>query len=121
MLELVFHISISLMVLGISLFPVQTVKFSRSNLDNISGIYGFAGIVLAGTGIYIGLPGEGLLKAYIYITFSIQLIILVLFLLIYKFVKWRGHSVLINICSILLITISFSFYIYYIVGSFIYY
>ncbi|MDF2790624.1 MAG: hypothetical protein K0S80_3725, partial [Neobacillus sp.] len=35
------------MVLGISLFPVQTVKSKNRKIENIAGIYGFVGILLA--------------------------------------------------------------------------
>ena len=119
MVVFLLDILISLMVLGISFFSVKTVKFKSSNLDNISTIYGFVGIFLVGTGMYIG-GGESL-KAYYYITFIIELIILVLFILIYRLIKRKGHSRVINICSIFLNTISFLFYIYYIIASFTYY
>lgn len=106
------------MVLGISLFPVRTVESKNRKLENIAGIYGFVGILLAGTGIYIG--GGGTLQAYIYITFIAQLLILCLFVLISSQRKKVGHSVLINIISICLVTISFLTYVYYIVASLIY-
>ena len=115
----VFHILISVMVLGISFFPVHTIKFESDKLDNIGAIYGMAGIFLVGTGMYIG-GGESL-HAYIYITFLSALFVLILFVLINQYIKRRGHSTLINICSISLITASFFFYIYYIIASFIYY
>lgn len=48
------HILISFTVLGISFFPVHTVKFKSSNLKNIVGIYGIIGIVIVGLGMYMG-------------------------------------------------------------------
>ncbi|MBM7603228.1 hypothetical protein JOC75_001198 [Metabacillus crassostreae] len=116
---LLFHILISFMLLGISLFPVQTIKFESSRLKNLSGIFGLVGIMVAGIGIYIG--GGSSFHAYIYITFIIQLIVLGLFLLLYLRVKKVGYSILLNIFSISLVTISYIFYVYYIIASFIYY
>ena len=119
MLTFLLEILISFTVLGIALFPVNTIKFKNSNLNIIGGIYGIVGICVVGTGIYIG-GGESL-KAYYYITFIPELIILALFLLIHLRIKKVGHSTLINICSISLATISLLFYVYYIIASFIYY
>lgn len=113
------HILISFIVFGISFFPINTVNFKKSSLNNIVGIYGIAGIVIVGLGMYLG-GGESL-HAYIYITFIIQLIILALFFLISLLVKKVGFSKIINICSFCLVTISFLLYLYYIILSFIYY
>jgi hypothetical protein len=107
-------------VLGISLFPAQIVKTkSGGTLANMAGISGFLGIILVGTGIFIG--GAEVVHAYHYITFIAQLIILGLSLLIYRLFKKVGYSTLINICSICLVIISHLTYIYYIIGSFLYY
>ncbi len=119
MLLFLLDILISLMVLGIAFFPIQTVNVTNSKLENMMGIYGFVGISLVGTGMYIG-GGESI-RDYYYLTFSVELIILLLFLLIYRHIKRKGHSRLINICSICLVTISYLLYVYYIIASFIYY
>ena len=120
MLEFLLHILISFMVLGISLFPAQMVRTKGGGtLANMAGISGFLGIILVGTGIFIG--GAEAVHAYHYITFIAQLIILGLSLLIYRLFKKVGYSKLINICSICLVIISHLTYIYYIIGSFLYY
>jgi hypothetical protein len=106
------------MVLGITLFPAQIVDIKSSTLKNIVGISGLLGIILVGTGIFIG-GGESL-HAYLYITFILQLIILGLFLLIYRLFKKVGYLKLINICSICLVIISHLTYVYYIISSFMY-
>ena len=119
MLEFLLHILISFMVLGISLFPAQMVKTKGGGtLANMAGVSGLLGIILVGTGIYIG--GAEAVHAYHYITFIAQLIILGLSLLIYRLFKKLGYSKLINICSICLVIISQLTYVYYIIASFIY-
>jgi hypothetical protein len=107
------------MVLGISLVPAQIVEIKSSTVKNIVGIYGLLGIILVGTGIFIG--GGDSLHSYIYITFILELIILCLFFLLYRLFKKVGYSKLINICSICLVIISHLTYVYYIIGSFLYY
>ena len=118
MLAFVLHILTSFMVLGISLLSVGTVKFKSNKLNIVSTTLSAIGIILVGTGIYIGV-GESL-QAYIYITFIIQLIILGLFLVINLLIKKAGYSKLISICSICFVAISFLSYVYYIIASFIY-
>ena len=55
------------MVLGISLFPAQMVKTKGGGtLANMAGIPGLLGIILVGTGIYIG--GAEAVHAYHYIS-----------------------------------------------------
>ena len=105
------------MVLGITLVPAQIVEIKSSTLKNIVGISGLLGIILVGTGIFIG--GESL-HAYLYITFILQLIILGLFLLLYRLFKKVGYLNLINFCSICLVIISHLTYVYYIIMSFMY-
>lgn len=107
------------MVLGITLVPSQIVELKSSTLKKFVEISGLFGIILVGTGIYIGV-GESL-HAYLYITFILQLIVLGLFYLIYRLFKRVGFSKLINICSICLVLISHLTYVYYISASFIYY
>ncbi|WP_400242223.1 hypothetical protein AB3U99_15140 [Niallia sp. JL1B1071] len=119
MLVLLFHLLSSFMVLAISLFLGKTVNFESKKLNNIIGGYGLTGIVLVGIGIYIGI-GENL-KAYMFITFLGQLVIICFFLLIFSLLKKDGYSKLINIYSICLVIISHLIYIYYIIASFIYY
>ena len=82
------------------------------------GISVLLGIILVGTGIYIGVAEA--VHAYHYIAFIVQLIILGLSLLIYRLFKKVGYSKLINICLLCLVTISHLTYVYYIIGSFIY-
>lgn len=106
------------MVLGITLVPAQIVEIKCSTLKNIVAISGLLGIILVGTGIFIG-EGESL-YAYLYITFILQLIILGLFFLIYRLFKKVGYSKFINICSICLVVFSHSTYVYYIIASFLY-
>ena len=106
------------MVLGITLVPAQIVEIKSSTLKNIVGISGLLGIILVGTGIFIG-GGESL-HAYLYITLILQLIILGLFLLLYRLFKKVGYSNLINFCSICLVIISHLTYVYYIIMSFMY-
>jgi len=113
------HILISFTVLGIAFFPIHTVNFKSSRLNNMVGIYGIGSIVIVGLGMYIG-GGESL-QAYIYITVIVQLVILGLFLLIYLLIKKVGFLQIINICSICLVTISLLFYVFYICMTFIYY
>jgi hypothetical protein len=117
-LEFILHILICIMVLGISFFPAQMVKTKGGTLANMAGITGLLGLLLVGTGIYIG--GAEAVHSYHYITFIVQLIILGLFLLIYHLFKKVGYSKLININSICLAIISQLTYVYYIIASFIY-
>lgn len=118
-LELLLHISISFMVLGISMFPAQMVKTKGGGtLASMAGISGLLGFFLVGTGIFIG--GAEAVHAYHYITFIAQLFILGLFLLIYHLFKKVGYSKLINICSIFLAIISHLTYVYYVIASFMY-
>lgn len=119
MLVLLLHILISFMVLGITLVPAQIVEFKRSALNNIVGINGLLGIILVGIGIFIGIGDS--LHAYLYITFILQLIIICLFFLHYRHFKKVGYSKFINISSIILVIISYLTYVYYIIGSFLYY
>lgn len=119
MLVFSLHILICFMVLGTTMFPAEIVESKTRTQDNILGISGLSGILLVGTGIYIG-GGESL-HAYLYITFILQLIILALFLLIYRLFKKVGYSKLITICSICLFIISHVSFVYYIIASFIYY
>ncbi|MFT8323420.1 MAG: hypothetical protein ABF649_21395 [Bacillus sp. (in: firmicutes)] len=120
MLVLFIDILISLMTLTITFFSINTLKFNSSTLKNIAAAYQGFGILLVGTGMYIG--GGSSFHTYLYITFTIQLIILGLFLLVYYLpFKKVGHSKLINIYSLCLVTISYLMYVYYIIASFIYY
>lgn len=119
MLVWLLHILICFMVLGITFFAPQMVENKSSTLSYLIAISVLLGVMLVGTGIYIGM-GESL-HAYIYITFILQLIILGLLLLIYRLFKKVGYSKLINICSLCLVTISHLTYVYYIIASFIYY
>lgn len=117
-----FEVIISFMVLAITfncIGPILTEKLNSETLQRIAAVYGVFGIFLVGTGMYIG--GGMSLKAYYYITFLIELITLCISILIYRLIKKRGHSKLINVCLFSLLTISYGFYIYFIVASFIYY
>ncbi|MGE7879787.1 hypothetical protein [Peribacillus muralis] len=114
MLVWLLHILICFMVLGITLFPAQIVKS-----NNTIGKSGLLGVILVGTGVYIG--GGETLHAYLYITFILQLIIIGLFFLLYRLFKKVGYSKLINIFSICLVIISHLTYVYYIIASFVYY
>jgi hypothetical protein len=118
-LAFLFHILISLIVLGISILSVGTVKFKNNKLKILSTTCSSIGIILVGIGIFIG--GGDSLHAYIYITFIIQLIILILFLLLNLFNNKVEYSKIKSISSICLITISLILYIYYIIASFIYF
>ncbi|MFI8493304.1 hypothetical protein ACIGC1_10395 [Peribacillus butanolivorans] len=119
MLVWFLDILICFMALGITMFAAQMVENKSSTLNNLLAISVLLGILLVGTGIYIGMGGS--LHAYLYITFILQLIILGLLLLIYRLFKKVGYSKLISICSLCLLTISHLTYVYYIIGSFIYY
>ncbi|MGG4264720.1 hypothetical protein [Peribacillus simplex] len=119
MLVWLLHILICFMALGITFFAPQMVENKSKTLGYLIAISVLLGVMLVGTGIYIAL-GESL-NSYIYITFILQLIILGLLLLIYRHFKKVGYSKLINICSLCLVTISHLTYVYYIIGSFIYY
>ncbi len=118
-LVLLFEVIISFTVLAITFISFDSVKSNSKILNNIAAGYVFIGILLAGTGIYIG--GGQTLKAYYYISIVTQVIILVFSLLLNRMSKRAGGSKLISICSLSLVTISFIMYIYYIVASFIYY
>lgn len=119
MLVFLLHISISFMVLGISLIPAQIVEVKKSSvLKNTVGLSGLLGIMLVGTGIYIG-GGESL-QPYFYITFIVQLLILCFFIILYSLYKKSGYSTFINIFCIFLAALSHFMYGYYIVASFLY-
>jgi hypothetical protein len=118
LIDFLFHILISFMVLGITFVPAHIVEFKRSALNNIVGTTVISGIFLVGTGMYIGIGDS--LHAYFYITFILQLIIIFLFFLNYRHFKKVGSSKFINISSIILVIISYLTYVYYIIASFMY-
>lgn len=119
MLEFIIHITVSFMVLGISLFMGAIVDFNNRAKNGVAGFVGGAGIILAGTGIYIGASQS--VHAFHYITLMAQLIILGLLLALRHQFKKTGPSTFINIASICLVILNHLAYVYYIVGSFIYY
>ncbi|RVT66939.1 hypothetical protein [Niallia taxi] len=112
-LVLLFHVIISITVLAITFISFDSVKSNSKILNNIAAGYVFLGILLAGTGIYIG--GGQTLKAYYYISIVTQVIILVFSLLLNRMSKRAGGSKPISICSLSLVTISIinsSFFFY---------
>lgn len=113
------HIIISFIVLGIALLLAQIVEFNSSRMNKITARFSLIGILLVGTGIYVG--SKSSLDMYFYITLVLQLILLFVLTLIYHRFKKVGHTTIINIGSIFLVAISYSVYIYYIISSFIYY
>lgn len=120
MLVLLFDVLIGLITLVIPFILINTLKFNSGTLDNIAGGYVLFVIILVGTGMYIGVGSS--FHAYLYITLIVQSIILGLSLLIRNLLfKKIGHSKLINISSLCLVTISYIMYIYFIIASFIYY
>ncbi len=113
---LLFHIFISALVLCMSFFPVIIVK--PSILEKISGILGIVGIVIVGTGMYIG-QGESL-NSYIYITLFIELTCLCILTLLYYLSKKRVNT-LISVITIVTSVFSLGTYVYYVIFSFIEY
>ena len=116
-LTFILDILISFLVLGIGFLPPDIV--GNKSLKNIAYFFGFLGIMLVGTGIYIG--GGETVHAYYYISLVVELLILGLFLFMRRQFKKAGHSTLIDICSISLLLLSQLMYVYWIVASFIYY
>ncbi|TRZ38500.1 hypothetical protein CEQ21_24240 [Niallia circulans] len=120
-LVILFEVIISFSVLTITFISVDTVKYNNKTIENIVGVYGLIGILLVGTGMYIGGGGGQSLKEYYYISIITQLVILGLVIVLNRMSKKAGRQKLISICSLSLVTISFIMYVYYIIASFIYY
>jgi len=118
-LEFIIHVTVTFMVLGISLFMGAIVEFKNKVKNEVAGFVGGTGIILAGTGIYIG--GSQSVHAFHYITLVALLIILGFLLALRHQFKKTGPSTFINIASIGLVILNHLAYVYYIVASFIYY
>ncbi len=97
----------------------KALKRATNIVKNISAFCGLAGILIVGTGIYIG--GTIEMHGYIYVVLLIQSIIFGILILIGVYMRKKGYSLFLHIITIILTIIALSIYIYYVIASFLYY